>query len=160
MDDTVCSCFPVAIMRSQTRSALQRALAIQHKASLKGFDWVDPADALEKVREETGEVASHLASRGGSGGGSGGESGGRSEGRSAELGEELGEELGDLVFAVVNVARLAGVDPERALARATAKFEVRFAEVERIARQRNLPMPGTPLEVLDGIWDEVKAGPQ
>lgn len=156
MDDTVCSWFPVAIMRSQTRSALQRALAIQHKASLKGFDWVDPADALEKVREETGEVASHLASRGGSGGGSGGESGGRSEGRSAELGEELG----DLVFAVVNVARLAGVDPERALARATAKFEVRFAEVERIARQRNLPMPGTPLEVLDGIWDEVKAGPQ
>ncbi len=156
MDDTVCSWFPVAIMRSQTRSALQRALAIQHKASLKGFDWVDPANALEKVREETGEVASHLASRGGSGGGSGGESGGRSEGRSAELGEELG----DLVFAVVNVARLAGVDPERALARATAKFEVRFAEVERIARQRNLPMPGTPLEVLDGIWDEVKAGPQ
>lgn len=144
MDDTVCSWFPVAIMRSQTRSALQRALAIQHKASLKGFDWVDPADALEKVREETGEVASHLVSRGGSGGGS----------------AELGEELGDLVFAVVNVARLAGVDPERALARATAKFEVRFAEVERIARQRNLPMPGTPLEVLDGIWDEVKAGPQ
>lgn len=160
MDDTVCSWFPVAIMRSQTRSALQRALAIQHKASLKGFDWVDPADALEKVREETGEVASHLASGGGSEGGSGGESGGGSEGRSAELGEELGEELGDLVFAVVNVARLAGVDPERALARATAKFEVRFAEVERIARQRNLPMPGTPLEVLDGIWDEVKAGPQ
>lgn len=152
MDDTVCSWFPVAIMRSQTRSALQRALAIQHKASLKGFDWVDPADALEKVREETGEVASHLAS----GGGSEGRSESRSESRSAELGEELG----DLVFAVVNVARLAGVDPERALARATAKFEVRFAEVERIARQRNLPMPGTPLEVLDGIWDEVKAGPQ
>ena len=123
-----------------------------HAFTDPGFDWVDPADALEKVREETGEVASHLAS----GGGSGGESGGRSEGRSAELGEELG----DLVFAIVNVARLAGVDPERALARATAKFEVRFAEVERIARQRNLPMPGTPLEVLDGIWDEVKAGPQ
>ena len=135
-------------MHSQPRSALQRALAIQHAASLKGFDWADPADALEKVREEAVEVALHL--------GSGGESGGRSGGRSAELAEELG----DLLFAVVNVARLAGVDPDRALIRAIRKFEVRFAEVERIARQRNLPMPGTPLEVLDQIWDEVKAGPQ
>lgn len=131
-------------MRSQTRSALRRALAIQHDASLKGFDWADPADALDKVREETGEVALHLAS------------GDRSPGRSTELEEELG----DLLFAVVNVARLAGVDPDRALARAIRKFEVRFAEVERVARQRNLPMPGTPLEVLDRIWDEVKAGPQ
>lgn len=143
-------------MRSQTRSALQRALAVQHKASLKGFDWVDPADALEKVREETGEVASHLVSRGESEGRSGGRTEDRAEGRSAELEEELG----DLLFAVVNVARLAGVDPDRALARAIRKFAVRFAEVERVALQRNLPMPGTPLEVLDWIWDEVKAGPQ
>lgn len=143
-------------MRSQTRSALQRALAIQRKASLKGFDWVDPADALEKVREETGEVASHLASRGESGDRAGDRTEDRAEGRAAELEEELG----DLLFAVVNVARLAGVDPDRALARAIRKFEVRFAEVERVARQRNLPMPGTPLEVLDRIWDEVKAGPQ
>ena len=131
-------------MRAQPGSALRRALAIQHEASLKGFDWVDPADALEKVREEATEVASHLAA--------GGESGGRSA--------DLEEELGDLLFAVVNVARLAGVDPDRALVHAIRKFEVRFAEVERIARQRNLPMPGTPLEVLDRIWDEVKAGPQ
>lgn len=135
-------------MRSQTLSALQRALAVQYNASLKGFDWVDPADALEKVREETGEVASFLAS------------GGESEDRSGSRSADLEEELGDLLFAVVNVARLASVDPDRALARAIRKFEVRFAEVERVARQRNLPMPGTPLEVLDRIWDEVKARPQ
>ena len=147
-------------MRSQTRSALQRALAIQHKASLKGFDWVDPADALEKVREETGEVASHLVSSGESEGQSEGRSEDRAEGRTEGRAAELEEELGDLLFAVVNVARLAGVDPDRALARAIRKFAVRFAEVERVARQRNLPMPGTPLEVLDWIWDEVKAGPQ
>ena len=152
MDETICSEFQASIMRAQPGSALQRALAIQHDASLKGFDWVDPADALEKVREEAVEVALHL----GSGGESEGRSGGRSGGRSAELAEELG----DLLFAVVNVARLAGVDPDRALIRAIRKFEVRFAEVERIARQRNLPMPGTPLEVLDRIWDEVKGGPQ
>ena len=123
-------------MRPSAESALAAAFAIQHDASLKGFDWVDPADALEKVREETGEVASILVSRGDAG--------------------DLEEELGDLLFAVVNVARLAGVDPGTALTRAIRKFEARFAEVERVARQRNLPMPGTPLEVLDRIWDEVK----
>lgn len=127
-------------MLPSAESVLRAAFDIQHNASLKGFDWVDPADALEKVREETGEVASLLAS----------------ELRSAGLQEELQAELGDLLFAVVNVARLAGVDPEPALHRAIRKFEMRFADVERIAGQRNLPMPGTPLEVLDRIWDEVK----
>ncbi len=129
-------------MHASTESVLAAAFAIQHNASLKGFDWVDPADALEKVREETGEVASLL----------------ESEGRAVGLEEDLEEEVGDLLFAVVNIARLAGVDPGPALTRAIRKFEMRFAEVERVARQRDLPMPGTPLEVLDRIWDEVKAG--
>ncbi len=129
-------------MRATPESVLAAAFAIQHSASLKGFDWVDPADALEKVREETGEVASLLAP----------------EGRAVGLEEDLEEEVGDLLFAVVNVARLAGIDPGTALTRAIRKFEMRYAEVERVARQRNLPMPGTPLEVLDRIWDEVKAG--
>ncbi len=74
------------------------------------------------------------------------------EGRGSE------EELGDLLFAVVNVARLAGVDPVAALASATAKFERRFLEVERLARQRGLAMPGTDLERLDRLWDAVKDG--
>lgn len=139
-------------MPPTAESALALAFSTQHNASLKGFDWVDPVDALEKVREETEEVASHLPSA-------------REPGDSADtplahpgLDEELGEELGDLLFAVVNVARLAGVDPASALLRAIRKFEVRFGEVQRLAQLRHLPMPGTPLEVLDRIWDEVKAG--
>jgi len=139
-----------AIMLQSTESALASAFTVQHNASLKGFDWVDPLDALHKVREETDEVASLLASVSGSG---------ESTGARAPL-SGLDEELGDLLFAVVNVARLAGVDPRTALARAVRKFEVRFAEVERLARQRSLPMPGTPLEVLDRIWDDVKSDPQ
>ena len=130
-------------MKSEFKSSLQWAVAVQNDASLKGFDWIDPVDALEKVREETGEVASQLDA--GPEGGAGG---------------KLEEELGDLLFAAVNVARLAGVDPAAALALANRKFEVRFAAVERIARLRGLPMPGTPLDVLDGIWDEVKASLQ
>jgi len=64
--------------------------------------------------------------------------------------------VGDLLFAVVNLARLAHVDPADALDQATRKFRVRFQEVERLARARGLPLPGTALELLDGIWDEVK----
>ena len=69
---------------------------------------------------------------------------------------EVADEVGDLLFAVVNLARLAGVDPVAALSRATAKFERRFAEVQRLAAERGLPMPGTPLGPLDRLWDEVK----
>ncbi|MDE2794630.1 MAG: hypothetical protein OXL34_07405, partial [Gemmatimonadota bacterium] len=68
----------------------------------------------------------------------------------------VADELGDLLFAVVNLARLTGVDPAAALSRATAKFEQRFAEVRRLAKERGLPMPGTPLGPLDRLWDEVK----
>ena len=116
--------------------ALTRAFAVQHRASLMGFDWDDPGGALEKVREETGEVASVLAA--------------------VPDSERLAEEVGDLLFAAINLARLAGVDPVVALSRATAKFEKRFREVRRLARERGMPMPGTPLEPLDRLWDEVK----
>lgn len=120
------------------RSALTNAFVAQCDASLKGFDWEDPRDALAKVREEAEEVCSLLGN--------------------AAPDHRLQEELGDLLFAVVNVARLAGVDPRAALNRATAKFGERFAEVERLARIRGLPMPGTPLADLDRLWDEIKAG--
>ena len=116
------------------RDALTVAFAVQHRASLVGFDWSEPGGALEKVREETDEVAALI---GGDGVG-------------------VDEEVGDLLFAVVNLARLVGVDPVAALSRATAKFEERFAEVRRLAEERGLPMPGTPLAPLDRLWDEVK----
>ncbi|MXX56458.1 MAG: hypothetical protein F4205_03555 [Gemmatimonadetes bacterium] len=133
-------------------SALAKAFVVQHQASLKGFDWEDPRDALAKVREEAEEVGALLADGGAAVGdpSSGGYPGARDH--------RLQEEIGDLLFAVVNVARLAGVDPRPALDRATAKFEERFAEVERLARLRDLPMPGTPLADLDRLWDEIKAG--
>ena len=118
---------------------LTRAFATQHRAGLLGFDWDDPRDALEKVREETAELAELLA-----------------PGPDKATRSRLEEELGDLLFAVVNVARLAGVDPAAALERATRKFAERFSEVRRLARKRGLPMPGTPLEPLDRLWDEVK----
>lgn len=160
--------------------ALTRAAAIQAMAADKGFDWTDPRGALAKVREETNEVAALIAADGAQAAGGAQATGGEQArggeqaaggalaaggelavhgGQAASTGQarqRLADEIGDLLFAAVNVARLAGIDPAPALGRATAKFGRRFAEVERIARLRGLPMPGTDLGVLDRIWDEVK----
>lgn len=150
----------------RTPDALARACAAQQRASAFGFDWDEPAGALEKVFEEAGEVAALVAEGGAAAAGAvrgaaertaGGE---RSAGGERTAGGErsaaLHAELGDLLFAVVNLARLANVDPPSALDHATDKFQVRFREVQRLAQARGLSMPGTALELLDRIWDEVK----
>ncbi len=145
--------------------ALRRAVAVQGRARRKGFDWDEAAEALEKVREETEEVAAALALEGaemarpeGAGAVAAASMSGsaRQDNREDLADSPLAGELGDLLFAATNVARMTGIDPAAALAGATTRFEARFAEVERIARRRGLPMPGTPLAELDRIWDEVK----
>lgn len=90
------------------------------------------------MREEVAEVAAALLAEG-------------------PASPKLTDEIGDLLFAVVNVARMAGVDPKAALATATAKFGRRFQEVARLAKEQELPMPGTDLEALDRLWDRVKS---
>jgi len=107
------------------------AQKVQRKAAAVGFDWAGVDGAWPKVTEEIDEV------------------------RAAPPSEVEGE-FGDLLFACVNVARHLGVDPEAALRGATAKFRVRFAAVEALARARGVALPGAPLDVLDGMWDEVK----
>ena len=136
--------------RSGDVDALARAFEAQHRASAVGFDWEEPAGALDKVFEEAREVAALLAVGGAAAGGV------RAGGATAGFRAAVRAELGDLLFAVVNLARLASVDPAKALDQATRKFQARFREVERLAQARGLPMPGTALELLDRIWDEVK----
>ncbi len=69
----------------------------------------------------------------------------------------LEEELGDLLFAVVNLCRKAGVHASLALDKANAKFERRFAAMQRIANERGLDFGNLGLEKLDQLWDEAKA---
>jgi uncharacterized protein YabN with tetrapyrrole methylase and pyrophosphatase domain len=69
----------------------------------------------------------------------------------------LEEELGDLLFAVVNLCRKAGVHASIALDKANAKFERRFEEVERLAKERGIDVAHAGLEKLDKLWDEAKA---
>jgi uncharacterized protein YabN with tetrapyrrole methylase and pyrophosphatase domain len=72
----------------------------------------------------------------------------------------LEEELGDLLFAVVNLCRKAGVHASLALDRANAKFAARFAAIEKLAAERGIDVNTAGLTVLDAMWDEVKAGAQ
>lgn len=116
---------------------LTKAFRIQERVSRVGFDWEDHRGALAKVEEELGEVRDAISS--------------------ADP-EHVDEEIGDLLFAVVNLARLAGAHPTTALARANAKFQERFGEVERLARERGVDMATAGLAALDALWDEVKRG--
>lgn len=128
-------------------SALARALGVQERAAVLGFDWPDARGPVACVREETNEAAALLL---GSEAGDGGEAGPGRRGR-------LAEEVGDLLFAAVNLARAAGVEPRAALNQATNKFERRLARVRELAETRGVPMPGASLERLDRLWDEAKA---
>lgn len=116
---------------------LTKAYRIQERVARVGFDWEDHRGALDKVEEELREVRDALGS---------------------EIPSRVNEELGDLLFAVVNVSRLAGSHPTTALARANQKFQERFEKLERLARERGIDMETAGLAALDALWDEVKRG--
>ena len=115
---------------------LLRAHRLQERVSGVGFDWERPEDALGKLHEEITEVEAAL-----------GETSAR----------RLEEELGDLLFSVVNLARLAGSHAVSALARANAKFEARFRRLEVLAEAHGTALPGATLQELDVLWEEIKA---
>lgn len=104
--------------------SLLHAAKVQRRAASIGFDWESVEGAYPKVTEELDELRADPSE----------------------------EELGDLLFAVVNVARHLGFDPESALRGATAKFRRRFATVEIQSRQR-----GSDPATLDQLWEEAKA---
>jgi nucleoside triphosphate diphosphatase len=115
--------------------ALMRALKLQEKAGKVGFDWNDPLAVLAKIREEADEIAAELAS---------------GETRAAR------EEVGDLLFAVVNLARHLGADPEAALRATNEKFERRFGYIEQaLAAAGRTPAQSTLAE-MDELWNEAK----
>lgn len=122
-----------------TLPELLMSFRLQERAAGVGFDWPDTNGPLAKVHEELAEVEGELL-----GGGN--------------AHQRLEDELGDLLFAVVNLARKAGVQPGLALDRANRKFAGRFRAIERIAHERGVTLGEASLEELDAIWDEVKAG--
>jgi nucleoside triphosphate diphosphatase len=137
-----------------TLPPLLKAFRLQERAASVGFDWPDTAGPKEKVREELAEVEAELARR----------QPGHARPATADdpntpphpPDDALIEEVGDLLFAVVNLARKAGVQPGPALDRANRKFRDRFQAIERLADARGIELHGAGLEVLDGLWEEVK----
>jgi XTP/dITP diphosphohydrolase/tetrapyrrole methylase family protein/MazG family protein/ATP diphosphatase len=117
--------------------SLLRSLRIQERAARKGFDWPpgDVDSVRDKVLEEIGELRAEV----------------EGTDRSATA-----EELGDVLFAVVNMARHLGIDPESALQAANTKFAARFRRVEAQAEEKKVNMEDLPLDELEVMWQAAK----
>jgi len=118
-------------------AALVAAYRTQEKAGAVGFDWPDVSGPMDKVREEVGEIERELTPDGDT--------------------PARAREVGDLLFAVVNLARHLGVDPERELRAATGRFRERFAHIERRLAESGRGFKETSLAEMDTYWNEAKA---
>lgn len=129
---------------------LSRAHRIQDRVAAVGFDWADATGAFEKVAEELDEVRDALAALPRADA-----PGGQSPGAAAR--GDLEEELGDLMFAVINLTRLAGAHALTALHGANAKFTRRFQGLERLADESGVDLTTASLDELEALWSRVKA---
>ncbi|HEV2111468.1 MAG TPA: nucleoside triphosphate pyrophosphohydrolase [Gammaproteobacteria bacterium] len=116
--------------------ALTRAEKLQKRAARVGFDWPELPPVFAKVREELAELEHEIGS--------------------GTPRERLQDELGDVLFAVANMARKLGVDPEQALRGTNRKFERRFRHVETRLKEQGLTPEQVTLEEMDAYWDEAK----
>ncbi len=115
--------------------SMVKAFRIGEKAAAAGFDWQRREDVWDKVREELGEVDEEMLS------------GDR---------EHLEGEFGDLFFAMINAARLYGIDPEQALERTNRKFIRRFEHIEQGAEQMGRRLDELTLDEMEALWQAAK----
>lgn len=127
---TVLSGVPAAL------PAMIKADRIQEKASNVGFDWEKPEQVWDKVREEMGEFEETLF------------------GKSPE---RMEEEMGDLLFSLINAARLYKINPENALEKTNKKFIKRFNYLEKRAHEMGRQLKDMTLAEMDEIWNEAKS---
>ena len=128
--------------------SLTRALKLQQKAAGAGFDWPSLAPVFAKMKEEIAELEAEalpLDPRGP-----------QHAAAAADL-DRIEDELGDVLFVMANVARHLKLDPEKALARANAKFARRFAHIERRLAEHGRTPAQSSLEEMDRFWDEARA---
>ena len=122
-----------AVSRSQP--PLNRAFELQRQAAKVGFDWVEVEPVIAKVREELIEVEEALAA------------GDR---------EAIEDEIGDVLFTAVNLARLTGIDPDRALRRSNEKFYQRFGFIEQALEGRGSSLAEASLDEMELLWQSAK----
>ena len=117
--------------------SLTRAEKLQKRAARVGFDWPELAPVFGKIQEELAELEREVTDR-------------------ADA-ARIADEMGDVLFAVANLARKLGVDPEQALRGTNRKFERRFRHVETRLTEQGKKPEQVSLEEMDGYWDEAKS---
>jgi nucleoside triphosphate diphosphatase len=122
----------------------QRAVKLQKKAAMVGFDWPTPTPVIEKIKEELEEVRVEFDAL-------------AAAPDSAVVRDRLEDELGDLLFVAANLARHAKVDPGAAMRRANHKFERRFRAMEIMAAADGVHLANLPLDAQDAYWNRAKA---
>lgn len=115
--------------------AMIKADRIQEKAANVGFDWDSKEQVWDKVREEIGEFSEAI--------GNGNQ-------------EEMESEMGDLLFSLINAARLYNINPENALEKTNKKFISRFNYLECKAAEKGLNLKEMTLQQMDELWNEAK----
>ena len=112
-----------------------KAYRIQDKARNAGFDWNERQDVWAKVKEELGELEVEI------------------EQMDAD---RIEAEFGDLLFSIINAARLYKVNPDNALERTNRKFIYRFNYMEQRLREQGRPLKEVTLEEMEAFWQEAK----
>lgn len=118
---------------------LMAAYKLQAKAAKVGFDWDDIGPVWDKIAEELDELKEAAALP------------------EAKRAQKTEDELGDVLFAVVNLARFMGIDPETALNRTNNKFRWRFNYIEAKLKEQGIAWENTVLADLDVLWEEAKS---
>jgi MazG family protein len=122
-----------------TLPSLLRAYELSARAAAVGFDWTTAGDVLDKIDEEVRELRHEV------------ETGATGHLSRAE------DEMGDLLFAMANLSRKLGIEPEAALRRANDKFTRRFDAVERAFLARGESLQGATLQAMEDEWQRVKS---
>lgn len=112
--------------------SMVKAYRIQDKVKGIGFDFANSEDAWEKVEEELNEFHTETNA------------------------EKKEQELGDVLFSLINYARISGMNPDSALEKTNLKFINRFQEMEELARTQNLKLEDLTLEQMDVLWEQAK----
>ncbi|AVR45910.1 nucleoside triphosphate pyrophosphohydrolase [Christiangramia fulva] len=115
--------------------AVVKANRIQDKVAGVGFDWEEPQQVFEKLKEELAELQHEI----------------NSDNR-----DEIEAEFGDVLFSMVNYARFLKVNPENALERTNKKFIKRFQYLEKKARENKKHLKDMSLAEMDVFWNEAK----
>ena len=115
--------------------AIAQSVKLQEQAATVGFDWTEPAPILNKIEEEIGELRDVM---------DGGDA------------ARIKEEYGDILFAMMNLGRRLGIDPDSALRKTNTKFRKRFGYVENNLRHQGVALENAGLSRMEELWQQAK----